>query len=299
MCACGFFYCRRDRSSIKNLGTYLSVAARRKSKMPRVNVNNYNLYYEEHGSGPQTVVFAHGLLWSGRMFEAQVRALKGRYRCITFDFPGQGQSEVSRDGYDMDSLAAAAATLVKQLNAAPCHFAGLSMGGFVAMRIGIHYPELVRSLILMETSADPEPPENIPKYKLLSFISRWLSMRLVAGRTMQIMFSQTFLNDPVRQRQRDEWRGYMLANNQTGIARALRGVMERQGVYEKLGQIKAPTLVIVGEEDVATVPTKAERIASAIPGAKLVRIPRAGHTSTVEEPEAVNRAIEQFLAGLG
>jgi pimeloyl-ACP methyl ester carboxylesterase len=267
--------------------------------MPHLNVNGRNLYYEDHGTGPETVVFAHGLLWSGRMFEAQVSALKSRYRCVTFDWPGQGQSEVTRDGYDMDTLAADAAALVKQLGAAPCHFAGLSMGGFVAMRMGIRYPELVRSLILMETSADPEPPENIPKYRLLSLISRWLSMRLVAGKTMAIMFGRAFLNDPARREERERWKGYLLANNQTGIARALKGVIEREGVYEKLGQIKVPTLVIVGEQDVATVPAKAERIQKAIPGAKLVRIPDAGHTSTVEQPAAVTRAIEEFLAGVG
>jgi pimeloyl-ACP methyl ester carboxylesterase len=267
--------------------------------MPHLSVNGRKLYYEEHGSGPQTIVFAHGLLWSGRMFQAQVEALKNRYRCITFDFPGQGQSELARDGYDMDTLAADAATLIKQLNATPCHFAGLSMGGFVAMRMGIRYPELVRSLILMETSADPEPPENIPKYKMLSFISRWISVRLIAGKTMQIMFGQTFLNDPARREQRERWRGYLIANNQTGIGRALIGVIERKGVYEQLGSIKCPTLVIVGEQDVATVPAKAERIAAAIPGAKLVRIPNAGHTSTVEEPGAVTKAIEEFLSSAG
>ena len=266
--------------------------------MPHAKVTGHTLYYEEHGTGQETIVFAHGLLWSGRMFDAQVNAFKDRYRCVTFDFAGQGQSEIARDGYDMDSLAADAAALIKQLKVAPCHFAGLSMGGFVAMRLGIHFPELVRSLVLLETSADPEPPENLPKYKLLGFISRWISVRLIVGRTMQIMFGQTFLNDPARQKQRDEWRGYLLANNQAGIARALRGVIERQGVYEMLRKIKTPTLVIVGEEDVATVPAKAERIAAAIPGAKLVKIPRAGHTSTVEEPQAVNAAIEQFLATL-
>jgi pimeloyl-ACP methyl ester carboxylesterase len=116
---------------------------------------------------------------------------------------------------------------------------------------------------------------------------------------MQIMFGRTFLNDPARRQQREQWRGYLIANNQTGISRALRGVIEREGVYEKLGKIRVPTLVIVGEEDVATVPAKAERIQEAIPGARLVRIPNAGHTSTVEEPEAVNRAIEEFLAGVG
>jgi 3-oxoadipate enol-lactonase len=266
--------------------------------MPYATVQGRRLYFEEHGRGPETIVFAHGLLWSGRMFAAQAQALQARYRCITFDFPGQGQSEVSRDGYDMDRLAADTAELIEQWHAAPCHFAGLSMGGFVGLRLGIHYPHLLRSLILMETSADPEPPENIPRYRLLSLIARWLSMRLVAGRTMQIMFGQAFLNDPARRAEREQWRRYLLANNQTGIARALGGVIERQGVHEQLGKIRVPTLVLVGEQDVATLPARAERIRDGIPGARLVRIANAGHTSTVEEPQAVTRAIEEFLSSL-
>lgn len=60
--------------------------------MPHVAIDGARLSYEEHGAGAETVVFAHGLLWSGRMFVAQVAALQDRYRCITFDFRGQGQS---------------------------------------------------------------------------------------------------------------------------------------------------------------------------------------------------------------
>src|SRR5262245_2092320 len=99
--------------------------------MPKVPVNGAKLYYEETGQGPETVVFAHGLLWSGRMYDAQVAALKDRYRCITFDFRGHGRSEVTRSGYDMDTLTEDAAALIATLGATPCHFVGLSLGGFV------------------------------------------------------------------------------------------------------------------------------------------------------------------------
>jgi 3-oxoadipate enol-lactonase len=71
--------------------------------MPHIHVNCANLYYEEQGRGPEAIVFAHGLLWSGRMFDNQVAAFKELYRCITFDFRGQGQSQVTRNGYDMDT----------------------------------------------------------------------------------------------------------------------------------------------------------------------------------------------------
>ena len=106
------------------------------------------------------------------------------------------------------------------------------------------------------------------------------------------------MSDPSRVALREQWRRHLLANHRVGITRALEGVITRQGVYDRLDRIKAPTLIIVGDQDVATVPAKAERIHARIPGSKLVIIPGAGHTSSVEEPEAVNAAIEQFLSGL-
>ena len=81
--------------------------------MPKLQINDAEIYFEEHGAGPETIVFAHGLLWSGRMFDNQVNALQDRYRCITFDFRGQGQSEVTKSGYDIDTLTEDAAALIE------------------------------------------------------------------------------------------------------------------------------------------------------------------------------------------
>jgi len=148
--------------------------------MPKIKINNAEIYYEEHGAGAETIVFAHGLLWSGEMFAAQVQELKDHYRCVTFDFRGQGRSEVTKDGYDMDTLSVDAAELIEKLNCAPCHFVGLSMGGFVGMRLAIRRPELIKSLTLIETSADPEPKENVPKYKRMAFIARLFGLNIVA-----------------------------------------------------------------------------------------------------------------------
>jgi 3-oxoadipate enol-lactonase len=266
--------------------------------MPHLTVNGARLYYEEHGSGLQTIVFAHGLLWSGRMYDAQVAALQGRYRCITFDLRGQGQSEIARDGYDMDTLAEDAAALIQALDCAPCHFAGLSMGGFIGMRLAARRPELLRSLILLETSADPEPAANVPRYTQMARVARLLGTRVVASRVMPIMFGRTFMTDPARAAERAEWRRRLTANSRVGAARATMGVVERKGIYDEIERISLPTLVIVGEEDVATRPDRAERIAERIAGARLVKIPHAGHTSTVEQPNAVNEALLAFLDSL-
>lgn len=263
--------------------------------MPQVQVNGTELYYEDHGDGPEPIVFAHGLIWSGRMFDAQVLALRDRYRCITFDFRGQGRSAVAETGYDMDTLTEDAAALIEALGAAPCHFVGLSMGGFVGMRLAVRRPELLRTLSLLNTSADPEAPENAPKYRLLNLVARWFGLRLVAGQVMPILFGRSFMTDPVRAEQRAAWRERLVANDRVGITRAVQGVIDRVGVYDDLPQITTPTLVLVGDEDVATVPAKGERIAARMPDARLVTIPQAGHSSTIEAPQAVTAALASFL----
>jgi 3-oxoadipate enol-lactonase len=137
-----------------------------------IRVNGAALYYEEHGTGPETIVFAHGLLWSCRMFDAQVALHKDRSRCVAFDFRGQGQSEVTRSGYDMETLYEDAVALIGKLGCAPCHFLGLSMGGFIGLRLAARRPDLLRSLILLEASSDPEPSEHVAKYRQLTFVAR-------------------------------------------------------------------------------------------------------------------------------
>ncbi len=290
------------RSAAPSARKFFAIGGRcfpvRMTSMPQIEVNGARLHYEEAGSGPETIVFAHGLLWSGWMFGPQVAALRERYRVITFDFRGQGQSEVTAGGYDMDSLSLDAAGLIEKLGAAPSHFAGLSMGGFIGMRLASRRPELLRSLILLETTADPEPLKNVGKYRRLNFVARWLSLALVAGPVMKIMFGTKFLADPSRATFREECRRRMVRNHRIGISRAVNGVIDRAGVADELERIDVPTLIIVGDQDVATVPAKSDRLHAGIAGSKLVVIPGAGHTSSLEEPAAVNAAIKGFLEGL-
>jgi len=263
--------------------------------MPTRVINGARIHYEEAGSGPETIVFSHGLLMNGEMFSEQVKSLSARYRCISYDHRGQGRSEVTESGYDMDSLAADAAALISELGAAPCHFAGLSMGGFVGMRLAIHHPELLRSLILMDTSADPEPEQNRGPYRRLAFVGRWFGFRPVVKPVMKIMFGKTFLTDPAKKALREHWKNHLVGLDRIGTSRAAHGVIDRDGVYDQLDRIRTPTLVLVGDEDVATVPAKAERLHAAIRDSKYVVIPGAGHSASIEQPALVTRAIEDFL----
>lgn len=263
--------------------------------MPWLTLNGTSLYYEATGAGPEVVVFAHGLLWSGRMFAKQVAVLQKDFRCITFDFRGQGQSPVTATGYDLDTLTEDAADLIAALGGVPCHFVGLSMGGFVGMRLALRYPHLLKSLTLLGTSADAETTGNRRRYRLLAGLARWFGLGPLAGQLMPILFGQKFLKDPARAALRQAMQSALINNHRVGILRAVRGVMERASIHEAIRKIRVPTLIMVGDQDVATPPALSERIHTQIPGSRLVVIPGAGHTSTVEEPDVINAALLRFL----
>jgi 3-oxoadipate enol-lactonase len=267
--------------------------------MATLEINGTSLFYEDTGPGStgETIAFSHGLLWGTELFAPQLAALRSRYRCIAWDHRGQGQSAADhRDCIGMELVWQDAVQLLEALVQGPVHLCGLSMGGFVAMRMAARRPDLVRSLILLETSADPEPIENVPRYRLLNRVTRLLGTGVTRNKVAPIMLGKTILTD--RTRRADVDRFARLMGRRRDIWRAVNGVVDRGGIYHELERIRSPTLVLVGDEDVATPRAKAERIAGAIAGAKLVTVPRAGHSSPVEEPALVTAAIEQFLNGL-
>ncbi len=266
--------------------------------MAFAQINGQSLYFEDSGGPGEPVLFSHGLLMSSAMFEGQVATLAPRYRCIAYDHRGQGRS-ADRGGriHTIEENYRDAASLIEMLGIAPCHFVGLSMGGFVGMRLAARRPDLLRSLVLLDTSADPEPRENIGRYTLLNAIASWFGIGLVVRRVMPIMFGRYFLTDPSQADVRAEWR-QRLAANRRGIVRSVRGVIEREGVADEITRIATPTLVMVGDQDVATTPEKAKRIVSLIPGARLLTIPNAGHSASVEQPALVTAAISEFIDAL-
>lgn len=265
--------------------------------MPSARVNGTELYYEDAGGeGRPTLLFSHGLLLDHRMFERQAEHFRDRYRVVRYDHRGQGGSARPRvRSIDLDTLYEDAAALIEHLGIGPCHFAGLSMGGYVALRLLARRPYLLRSAILLDTSAGGEA--GVARFRLLNLVARWFGPRPVAGPVLPLMFGRSFLTDPERAAERELWRQRLTALDR-GIWRAVNGVIERPEMIDELASTRVPTLIIVGEEDRATPPVLAERLHAALPGSQLVRIPYCGHSSTIEAPEAVNRAIEEFLAGL-
>ncbi|MEY8119212.1 alpha/beta fold hydrolase [Falsihalocynthiibacter sp. BN13B15] len=263
--------------------------------MPHVDLNGAHIHFTDTGGTGGVIVFSHGLLFNGAMFEEQIAHFQKPYRCITFDHRGQGQSGVTKGGYDIDTLTEDAAALIEHLGVAPCHFVGLSMGGFVGMRLAAKHPELLKTLTLLDTSADPEPIENGPKYRMLNFVARWIGLWAVTGRVLPIMFGQTFLNDAARVKEKKRWADAIAGNHRIGISRAVSGVIERDGCAELLNNVKLPVGIGVGEEDVATDLEKSERLHAAIKGSELFVLKGAGHSSSIETPKLVNDLIERTI----
>ncbi len=263
--------------------------------MQKIHVNGTELAYVERGRGLETVVFSHSFLVDHRHFEAQIEALSDRYRIIAFDHREHGQSALTGGDYSMDDLVADAAALIEGLDAAPCHFVGLSTGGFVGLRLALRSAHLLRSLVLMDTSAEREPALKRIKYEAMFQALRVFGFGPLMGIVMSLMFSPVSLGDPARRDEMVLWRERMRANDPRAIIRFGRAIFERDDLMRDLHRILTPTLVIVGEDDRPQPPARARRIADGIPGAELVIIPDAGHLSTLDAPQAVNDALTRFL----
>jgi len=258
--------------------------------------------YEVAGEGP-AVVLGHSLLCDGRMWDAVAPVLARRYRVINIDarghrastWPGSPGSPGSPGPFTLDDLAEDWRAILDAERVDRAALCGLSMGGMTAMRLALAAPERVAALALLDTSADAEAAVKRLQYRLLAEIFK--AFGNLAGPLeaplRRIMFGVSTRADKPGVVAREL--GRMREQDARQIYHATRAVFDRPSIFGRLGAIRCPTLVMVGEEDVATPPDRARRIAGAIPGARLEVIPRAGHLTTVEQPEAVTAILLAFL----
>lgn len=264
-----------------------------------MKINGVELYFESSGNGTETIVFSHGYLMNNTMFQGQINELNDKFRCISYDHRGHGKSEVTNSGYELDNLVNDAIAFIEALGVAPVHFVGMSTGGFIGMRIALRRPDLLKSLVLMDTSADAEPKANAKQYDLLMWVVKSLGWWIVIHKAMSILFHKDFLQDKARQKEVRHWKNIIMGNNKKAMTLFGKGIFSRSSVVEKLPQISMPTAVIVGLEDVATKPNCSKQMADAIDGAKLYTIANAGHSAAVEKPQEVAQAMLDFYASTG
>lgn len=252
------------------------------------------LAVREVGQGPPVLLW-HSLLCDGSMWRAQEEDLSRDHRLLIVDGPGHGSSPRPPRAFGLDDCTRAALQVLDACGVERAAWVGLSWGGMVAMRVALQAPERVSGLALIDTSADAEPLRRRLRYRAMAAIyRRWGLVRWLEPAVLAAMLGQT------TRRERPELGSALLGRlrgwDRAGVARAVDAVViRREGIRARLGAIRAPTLVLVGEEDRATGVRAAERIAAGIPGARLVTIPRAGHLTALEAPAAVSAHLRAFL----
>jgi pimeloyl-ACP methyl ester carboxylesterase len=231
-----------------------------------------------------------------------VRYLSRRYRCITFNARGFPPSDVPDDvaAYSQDRARDDIKAVLDNLGIAEAHIVGLSMGGFAALHFGFAYPDMARSLVVggCGYGAEPEKREAFRKEAEAS------AARFETEGTE--IFGKTYALGPTRvQFQNKDPRGWqefvdmLTEHSATGCALTMRGVQkERPSLWELEEQMKGltvPTLIITGDEDDPCL-QPALFMKRAIASAGLMVLPRSGHTINLEEPDAFNNAVADFLA---
>ncbi len=265
--------------------------------MPHTRVGDVDLYYElidytepwKPSHAP--VVFLHGLGGDRRVWLYQIPEFCGRFSTITVDLRGHGRSSAPAGNWSIADMAQDVVRLLRKLGVERAHLVGVSLGGMVAQQFALDYPYATASLVLGDTVCGmPEGFEDMAR-AAMQFIEE-NPMAAVAKERITNAFSDAI--DPVL---RDYFIDQIARNDKAAYVRTARAVFGFS-VRSRVAEINVPTLVVVGEEDRVTPPHLSQELAERIPGARLVRIPGAGHISNIERPAEFNRAVLDFLLGL-
>ena len=229
------------------------------------------------------ILMVPGLLCDAALWSPQVAHLTLRYACHIADVTSH------------DSIASMAA---ESLRAAPPQFvlAGLSMGGYVALEIMRQAPERALALMLLDTSARQDTPEQSERRQSLIALAKMGKFKGVTPRLMPLLIHKDRLEEqPLVQIVLD------MAERvgQAAFLRQQTAILGRPDSRPFLSQIHVPTQIVCGDSDALTPPALAREMATDIPDARLTLVPDCGHLSTLERPEAVNAAFDGLLSRIG
>jgi 3-oxoadipate enol-lactonase len=262
--------------------------------MPFVRTGDITVHYLLEGpeSAP-VVMFSNSLGTNYAIWDHQAAALRGKYRVLRYDTRGHGLTDApdaGEAGYTMDMLADDAAALIKVLGLKRVHLCGLSVGGMLGQKLAAKAPELLASLILVDTAS--QMSQTVWDERIAA-IRKAGTIAITTDGTMERWFTK-----PYRDREPATIAGIRNMYNRTpmagylGCATAIRNMDLRADD----AKIVCPTQIIVGEQDPATTVTEARKLNAMIKGSKLTIIPEAAHIVVLEQAAAVTRAIGDWLA---
>jgi pimeloyl-ACP methyl ester carboxylesterase len=258
--------------------------------MSIAEVNGRRVAYEDTGGGGPVVVFSHGLLMDREMFLPQVEALRGEFRCITWDQRGHGESDAATEPFTYWDSAEDLFALAEHLGVDRAFLVGMSQGGFVSLRAALRRPEFVRGLGLIDTQAGVEDPDMAEQDAAMGHV--WKTHGLnddLAEIIAAIIMSPGYPGNA-------EWIAKWKRMPTEHVDMPLTPLLNREDIHDRLGEITAPAMVFHGEVDAAIPVELAQRLSDGLPNCEgLVLVPGAGHAANLSHPEPVNAALGDFL----
>jgi 3-oxoadipate enol-lactonase len=273
---------------------FMAPPQEREREAGRFTVNGVGLAVEVRGEGP-AILFVHGYPLDRTIWASQLEGLAGLRR-IAPDLRGMGRSDAPAAGYSMETYAADLVALLDVLDVEQAILCGHSMGGYVAFELLRRWPHRVRGLILVSTRAEGDTPEQKRGRDLAAATARERGAVAIADAMLPKMLAP---GAPAETPAAGRIHRVMAATPVAGIVGALSAMRDRDDSTALLPAIAVPTLVLVGDLDRLTPPDGAHRMAAAIPGARVVVIPGAGHLPPVEAPGMVTRLVGEFAGSMG
>ena len=254
--------------------------------------NGTRVHYEVSGkAGAPVVMLSHSLGSSMVMWQPQMEVLEAHFRVLRYDVRGHGDTEAPESPYALDQLGEDAVSLMDGLGIDRVHLVGLSMGGMIGQGLALNHSSRLRSLALCDTAA-VLPQDARPIWQERIQRAREKGMTSLVDDTIARWFTQPFLakSPPAVERIRTEF----LATPVVGYVACSQAIMGLN-YLGRLSGIKLPTLIVVGADDPGTPVSASEAIHRMISQSQLVIIPAAAHLSNVEQPDAFNKALMDFL----
>jgi pimeloyl-ACP methyl ester carboxylesterase len=260
--------------------------------MPFLERDGARLYYETHGAGP-ALVFAHGLGGGHLSWWQQVPHFRDRFMCVTFDHRGFGLSSEGPDRRGPDAFVDDLAALVDHLRVPDVRLVAQSMGGWTCLGYALRHPERVRALVMACTTGTLDDPETLSVFRAHG-----------AARPEAAVAAKGIHPACGERMAREQPALYFLYREVDALSHDL----DKDAVRKKLiamrttpraaiAELRMPLLCVTGEEDVVIPPAAVAVLASIVPGARLARVPEAGHSVYWERPAVFNRVVDDLLAG--
>jgi len=258
--------------------------------MTTIGINDAELHYEEHGSGSRAIVFVHGFFSSSRIWrDSYLSRVPSAYRAYALDMRGHGQSRRATEGCNLVQLADDVYRWSQWMGLDRFDYVGVSMGGGVGVQLVLEHPEVLRSLVLMNTVTGLGPVAPRLAAALLPLLAgqRWLLKRMLRSgftrtppdETMRLLLDDALL---VSRPTCEEW--FHPSNRMRNL--------------DRLHDVRVPTLVMIGGNDHVLPVDRQHRLADVLPAAEKVVFDEAGHMMVLEIPEMVLGAVGGFLERL-